>query len=219
MGAWLLRMEQDDDERQRAPTEDIELAGLAADGDSTALRTLLESQRPQLQRFIEMRIDAQLRRRVDASDVLQETFLRAHQKLGDYLERRPMPLRVWLLRTAMDQLRDARIKHLKRQRRAGEREIVLADHSSMVLAEQLATHSTASKEIMRREEMQRVADVIDSMPPGDREILLLRHHEDLKFEEIGSLLEITAVNARKRYARALLKLQRLCTEMGISPKF
>ena len=85
----------------------------------------------------------------------------------------------------------------------------------MVLAEQLATHSTASQEMMRREEMQRVSDVIAAMPSADREILLLRHHDELKFDEIGSLLEITAVSARKRYARALIRLQRMCTDAGI----
>jgi RNA polymerase sigma-70 factor (ECF subfamily) len=188
----------------------------AAEGDSDAFGQLVEEFRDGIRDFAERRIDRQLQKRIDASDVVQQTLVKAHRRIKEFVERRPMPLKVWLLKTAMEQLRDERVKHLKRERRAATREVGLPHQTSIVLARQLATHSTPSEVAMRREQQKTVADTIERMGRADSDVLFLRHIDDLKFDEVGAILEITAAAARKRYARAIVRLRNLCVERGIT---
>lgn len=209
-------MASSDANRQKSSDPDFLLAERAAGGDSTAFDQLVGEHRAALHRFVELRIEAKLRTRVDASDVVQETLVRAYRQLPGYVERRPMPFRLWLLKTAVDLTRDLRIKHLKRLRRSLEREVAWPNQSSMLLAQNLSRQKSPSALAIQKEQLQAVAALICGMRERDREVLVLRHIEDLKFEEIGSILELTTVTARKRYARALLRLQELCSEHGIS---
>src|SRR2546423_8466329 len=110
---------------------------LAQAGDRAAFEELFARYRPDLLRFLDWRLDARLRRRLDASDVVQETQLEAFQRLADYLARRPMPFRLWLRKTAYERLLKARRRHLEAAQRAVDREVVLPEQSSLVLAKQL----------------------------------------------------------------------------------
>src|SRR5438552_2320675 len=87
-------------------------------GDRQAFEQLLARHRPQLRQFIAQRLDPQLRARVDPSDVVQETQLEVHRRLDDYLERRPMPFRLWLRKTAYERLLMLRRQHIESRRRA-----------------------------------------------------------------------------------------------------
>ena len=93
-----------------------------------------------------------MRGRVDPSDIVQETHLEAYQRLADYLERRPMPFRLWLRKTAYERLLKVQRHHMKTARRTVSREVPLPEHSSILLADQLlASGPTPSQEIAKGE--------------------------------------------------------------------
>ncbi|MEM9659257.1 MAG: sigma-70 family RNA polymerase sigma factor, partial [Planctomycetota bacterium] len=157
-----------------------------------------------------------LRARVGASDIVQESMIEAQRRLSDFDDRRPMPFRVWVLKLAAERLAQARIKHLVRQRRAAGREVRLPERSSMALAAHLAEHSTPSEHVMRMERNKAVAEQIGCLKESHREILVLRHMDELNYEEIGAMLEISAATARQRYVRALMRLRSLCAAAGLT---
>lgn len=185
-------------------------------GDSRAFEELFARYRPYLLRVITLRLDPKLRPRVDPSDVVQETHLEVFRRLGEFLERRPMPFRVWLRKTACERLLKLREHHVDAAKRSLKREVPLPDRSSLLLAQQLlAVGSTPSQQLSRREIARRVNEALVQLPEDDREILLMRNFEGLSYEEVGSALDITPAAARKRYGRALLRLQELLAENGL----
>jgi RNA polymerase sigma-70 factor (ECF subfamily) len=106
-------------------------------GDDRAFDRLFAWHRQDLLAFVELRLDRKLRTRVDPSDVIQEAQLEAVRKLGDYLQRRPMPFRLWLRKTTCERPLMIHRRHLKAASRAIERGVPLPDHSSLGLARQL----------------------------------------------------------------------------------
>src|SRR5262249_23339149 len=81
-------------------------------GDRAAFERLFAQSRAGLRQFVELRLDARLRPRVDPSDVVQETQMEAFCRLGDFLARRPMPFHLWLRKTAYERLLKVRRSHL-----------------------------------------------------------------------------------------------------------
>jgi RNA polymerase sigma-70 factor (ECF subfamily) len=136
--------------------------------------------------------------------------------MDDFLKRRPMPFHLWARRTAHARLLDLR-RHHRRARRSVEREAALPDRSSLLLAcPLLAGGSLPSAQLQAQELAERVSGAVDRLSEADGEILLMRHAEGLPFEEIACLLEIEPAAARKRFGRALLRLQRALSEQGLS---
>lgn len=185
-------------------------------GDRQALDKLLGQHRRDLRAFIDVRLDAGLAVRVDPSDVVQEAMTVAVRRIDDYLARRPMPFRLWLRKTAYERLLDLRKHHQKRARRSVDREESWPERSSLLLAKPLlAAGPTPSQQLLARERAERVSRAVARLSEDDREILLLRHAEDLPFDEIACLLDIEPAAARKRFGRALLRLQTLLSDMGV----
>jgi RNA polymerase sigma-70 factor, ECF subfamily len=185
-------------------------------GDARALGQLLARYRPYLHQVIALRLDPQLRPRVDPSDVVQETELEAFRRLADYLERRPMPFRVWLHKTACERLLNLHQRHVGAARRSLRREVPLPERSSLLLARRLlAGGSTPSQRLSRREVARLVSEALGRLGEADREILLMREFEGLSYEEAGCALGIDPTAARKRYGRALLRLQLLLAASGL----
>jgi RNA polymerase sigma-70 factor (ECF subfamily) len=165
---------------------------------------------------VELRLDPKLRPRVDASDVVQETQLEVFQRLADYLERRPMPFRLWLRKTAYERLEKIRRRHVETSRRTVEREVPLPDRSSLLIAQKiLAEGSTLSQQLSRKELVPRLRRALAQLPEADREVLLLRTVEGLSYKEVGYLIGIEPAAARKRQARALVRLHRILFEGGL----
>lgn len=184
-------------------------------GDPRSLDRLLRRHRPGLRNFIELRLDPRLAARVDPSDVVQETQIAVVRRMEDYLRRRPMPFRLWLRKTASERLRDLHTHH-RRARRTVQREQALPSHSSLLVARPLlAGGPTPSQQLEAREFAQRVARAVAELPEADREVLLLRHAEQMPFEEIAYLLEVEPAAARKRFGRALIRLQKILSERGL----
>ena len=192
------------------------LLGRARRGDAGALPILLGRHRSELRRFVDFHLDPRLAARVDPSDVVQETQMEAARRMDDYLARPPMPFRLWLRKKAYERLLDLRRNHLTRARRSVSREVRWPDSSSLLLARPLlAREPSPSQQAAARELAGRLARAVERLGESDREILLMRHAEDLPFDEIACLLELTPEAARKRFGRALIRLRGVLKEEGL----
>jgi RNA polymerase sigma-70 factor (ECF subfamily) len=188
----------------------------ADSGNRRAFEELFARHRDELRRAVVLRLDVRLRTRVDPSDVVQETQLEAFQRLPAYLERRPMPFRLWLRKTAYERLLKVQRQHLKTAKRAAGREVPLPQESSLLLAEQLlAGGPTPSQQVAKRELARRLRSALGELPTAQREVLLMRNFEGLSYQEVAYILDIDAAAARKRYGRALLQLRQRLLEGGL----
>jgi RNA polymerase sigma-70 factor (ECF subfamily) len=186
-------------------------------GDRAAFERVFDRYRAELHRFIAVRLDGDLRARVDPSDVVQETQLDVLLRLDDFLRRSPMPFRVWLRRTAYERLLALRRQHVGAARRSSRREVALPDRSSLLLAQRLfARTPTASQQAGRRELIQKVRQVVARLPELDREVLFMRNFEELPYEEIADILAIDPAAARKRHGRALVRFHEQLIAQGIT---
>lgn len=184
-------------------------------GHSTALEQLFAQHRDYLHWVLALRMDQNLRSRLDVSDVIQEAHLEALQRIGDYLDRRPMPFRMWLRKTAYECLLRMRRQHVEAKQRAVSREVPLPDRSSVLLAGQ-TMGSTPSQQLINEELAQRVREAMAQLEEDDREVLLMRNYEGLLNHEVAQVLEIKPDAASKRYGRALLRLSKVLSERGLS---
>jgi RNA polymerase sigma-70 factor (ECF subfamily) len=181
-------------------TETRRLLEQAQAGDRAAFELLFARHQDELHQVVAWRLDRRLRARVDPSDVVQDTQLEAFRRFEDFLQRRPMPFRLWLRKTAYQRLQLLRRQHLRTERRAVEREVPLPDRSSVLLAQRLFARDEApSERLDRRELAARVRRALTLLADADREILLMRVLEELSYQEIGCLLDIDAAAARKRH--------------------
>ena len=183
-------------------------------GDRQALERLLARHRPALHEFVSFQLDPAIRGRVDPSDVVQETQMEVVRRMDDFLAQRPMPFHLWLRKKAYERLLNLRRDH-HRGRRSVKREVAWPARSSLLLARSFLDRASPSKEIEARELAQRVAVSVGRLSEADREILLLRHAEQLSFDEIGCLLDIEPATARKRFGRALIRLQKALVDADL----
>src|SRR5262245_27325598 len=198
--------------RQDAHLE--ELLQQAAQGDQAACGRLLERYRPRLQRMIALHLDRRLAARLDSSDIVQEAFADAVQKLPGYLENRPLPFYPWLRQLAWERLLQLHRRHLYAQQRSVAREeprqISLPDESAQELADRLmAPGSTPSAHLRREEIRARVLAALDQLSASDRQLLVLRHLEQLSPREISAVLGVSEAAVYTRHLRALERMRRL----------
>jgi RNA polymerase sigma-70 factor (ECF subfamily) len=126
-----------------------------------------------------------------------------------------MPFRVWLRKTALERLLSLREKHLQAGRRALGRDVPIPGRSSIVLAQQLlSSQLSPSEQLLRGERIRAVRRAIAELSESDRDILLMRNVEGLSYEEVAYSLDIQPAAARKRYGRALIRLQRILLDSG-----
>ena len=189
------------------------LVSQAAEGDSQALSTLLERYRDRLKRMVGLRLDRRLQGRVDASDVVQEALTEAAGRLDKYASDPPMGFFVWLRWLTGEKLLNTHRHHLGTQKRDADQEVSLyrramPEACSVSLAQQLLGQITSPTQAVMRAEMQLlVQDVLNSMDPIDREILVLRNFEQLSTTETAEALGIKRSTASKRYIAALKRLK------------
>lgn len=182
-------------------------------GDRTALDGLLERYRERMRRFLDLRMDGKLRGRVDPSDIIQEAQIEMARRIDDYLNRTPMPFHVWVCKTSYENLLRLRRQHVEAARRSVEREAVLSQESSVMLAgKMLAGTNTPSQQLIREELVKRVQDAMGELSEVDREILLLRTFEGLSNVEVAQVLDLQPEAASKRYGRALIRLRQVLAE-------
>ena len=195
-------------------TEIEELVLRAVEGDPVALDRVLGHYRSRLRRMVAIRMDQRLASRVDPSDVVQETLAEAARKLPRYVEERRLPFYPWLRELAWEHLVRLHREHVKAGRRTILREDAfepgLSQESVMELANQVAAKGTSpSGQALREEARQRVRDALTRLRPQDREILVMRHLEQLKVEEIAAILGISKNAVMMRRLRAFERLRQL----------
>lgn len=192
---------------------EADLIGRATAGEEAALAELFERHRGRLRQMVRLRLDPRLQGRVDPSDVLQDAYLDLSRKLRDLTVRPELPFFLWLRLVVGERLLRVHRHHLGTAMRDAGREIslqrgALPGASSTSLAAQLLGRVTSASRIAARAEMQRLLqEAINSMDAIDREVIALRHFEDLSNEEAALVLGLTKAAASKRYVRAMLRLK------------
>jgi RNA polymerase sigma-70 factor (ECF subfamily) len=192
------------------------LLNLAAQGDASAATALLTRHRDRLRRMVQLRIDRRLASRLDPSDIVQDALIEAHKRLANYAQKREIPFYPWLRSLAWEKLIEMKRRHLIAQRRSVTREATgldLSGDSQMILVDRLAAATAApSEELIRQEINARIEHSIGNLPERDREVIILRHLEELSFVEIGAVLGLSQDAVHSRYRRAIQRLHRALHE-------
>jgi RNA polymerase sigma-70 factor, ECF subfamily len=192
---------------------DDQLLDAARDGEEEALAVLVDRHRDRLERMVRLRMDRRLQGRVDSADIVQDAYLTARSKFAKYLAESQLPFFLWLRLEVGQKLVDAHRFHLGTQMRDVGQEVslhrgALPQVTSQCLAEQLLGKlTTASRAAMRAELQLRVQEALNSMDSNDREVLILRHFEELSNAETAQVLGIKPSAAVNRYVRALKRLK------------
>jgi RNA polymerase sigma-70 factor (ECF subfamily) len=191
----------------------------AADGDGEGWGALLTRHEGRLRRMVAFRLHPRLHGRIDPDDVVQEVYLAASEHLADYLRQPTMPFFLWLRGIAGNRLMELHRRHLGTPMRDARREVSLyrgpmPGATSAALAARLMGQDTRPSEAaVRAETKLRLQDALNAMDPIDREILALRHVEQLTSAEAAQSLGIQERAAAKRHLRALKRLKEILEEM------
>lgn len=185
----------------------------AGAGDNAAVDQLLDQHRAPLRRLIEARLDPAIAPRVDASDVVQNVLLDASRRISEFLRDNKMPFHLWLRQLAKDRMIDAYRQHHAAECRSVKREERIdraspSGLSSYALAARLCDPElTPAAALIRQELQQRMQSVLDRLEETDRELLIMRHVEQLSNSDIALTLGITPPAAGMRYLRILRRLR------------
>ena len=168
--------------------------------------------------MIGLRMDPALRRRLDASDIVQDVLVEAHRRLADYLQAAGMPFQLWLRHLARDRMIDAHRRHRTASQRSVDRELPPApanfdDKSAFDLAALAVDRELTPAAAATHHELEsRFQAAIETLEEVDREIVLMRHFEQLTNQETARALELTEAAAGMRYLRAMRRLRALLQE-------
>jgi len=201
------------------PSEVTDLLRRAAGGDGPACDALFARYRDRLKRMVHLRLSRRLQGRVDDSDVLQEAYLEAARKLPEYAADPKLPVFLWLRHLTGLKLSEVHRRHLGTQLRDADREVTLhrgglpeADSASLA-AQLLGTITTPSEAAVKAERRLLVQEALNSMDPLDREVLALKHFEQLSTTEIAEVLGLSKAGAGSRYLRAIKRLREVLSRM------
>lgn len=179
-------------------------------GDSNALGALFELHRQGIERLVRLRFDVRLAARSSPEDVLQETYLDAARQVHRYLQEPRVPFCIWLRGLARERLFNIARDNLKAQCRAAAQEVRLPERPSALLGMLLcADGSSPSQSLSRREVQDRVQFALTRLEEIDREVILMRHFENLSNTEVARALGLSESGATMRYVRALCRLREI----------
>jgi RNA polymerase sigma-70 factor (ECF subfamily) len=188
-------------------------------GDKEALNELFTRHRARLRRMVELRLDRRLQARIDASDVIQEAYLEVVTRLNEYLSEPKYPLFLWLRLIVGERLLKLHRHHLGTQMRDAGLEVSIyrgalpAASSAALAAQLLGKHTSPTQAAVRAERMMRLQEALNTLDPMDREVLSLRHFEEMSLAETALSLGIEEPAAAKRYIRALKRLKAILANM------
>jgi RNA polymerase sigma-70 factor (ECF subfamily) len=187
-------------------------------GDRQALAEAFSMHRERLWRTVHFRLDHRLQGRVDPDDVLQEAYLAAADRIGHFTGDSSASLYIWLRLIVTQTMIDVHRRHLGAQMRDADREVSIRQGgplqtTSSCLAIQLSGRLTSpSQAAIREERSQQLEKVLEQMDPIDREVLALRHFEELSNSEVAEVLDIQQKAASIRYVRALRRLKAVLSQ-------
>jgi RNA polymerase sigma-70 factor (ECF subfamily) len=208
------------DVTKMADTDEVtDLLRRAAAGEEGALRELFSRYRDRLKRMVQLRLSRRLSGRVDDSDVIQEASLDAARRLDEYVREPVLPFFLWLRQLTALKLAEVHRRHLGTQLRDADREVTLhrgglplADSVSLA-AQLLGTLTTPSQAAIKAETRLLVQEALNGMDPIDREVLALKHFEQLSTTEIAAVLGLSKAGAGSRYLRAIKRLREILTQI------
>ena len=201
------------------PLKTEQLLAQATAGDGAAWGSLLTAEQERLIRMVAFRMDLRLRGRIDAADVVQEAFVQASAHREDFFRAPEMPLFLWLRKIVSNKLFELHRHHLGTHMRDANRDRPLAapqnwDDTAEALWLHLSGHLTSpSAAAVKSEARIRLAEALDRMDATDREVLMLRHFEQLTNAEAARVVGIEERAAGKRYLRALARLREILSEL------
>lgn len=200
---------------EQTASEIIEQLNRAVAGDQQILVGLWDQYRERLLRLIKLRMDRRMQGRIDAEDVLQEAFVDVAARVAEYVADPSMPFYLWLRYLTGQRLQLMHRHHLGTMMRDAGREVSLhrgpmPQATSISLAAQLMGRFTSVTQAVQRAEMQvLLQEAINSMDELDREILALRHFEELSNVETAQVLGIKKSTASSRHLRAIKRLKEI----------
>jgi len=195
------------------PPEMESLLARAATGDGAAWGTLLALHQERLQCGLAFRVDPRLRGRLDAADVIQEAFIVATARRTDFFAQSAQPLFLWLRWVVRNTLLELQRLHLGTQKRDAAREASPRDSRDLLVAQLTGGMTGPATAAGRAEATARVTEALGRMGPTDREVLALRHFEQLSNAEAAHVLGIRERAAAKRYVRALERMRDVLSDM------
>jgi len=197
----------------RPPGTDTDLARRLEGGDLHALAEAFDLHRQRLRCLVRFRLADRLRGRIDPDDVLQDAYLAAAQRIAHFgRTETPSPF-IWLRMIVIQTLADLHRRHLGAKMRDGGREIAVPDGADATSASMVITlmgHFTSPiHAAARAERAELVRQAVEAMDSIDREVLALRHFEELTNQETAEVLGIQTKAASIRYVRALRRLKEI----------
>lgn len=184
-----------------------------AAGDQDALADVFLHYRSRLRRLILLRLDRRLQGRIDPSDVLQEAYVEIAGRAAAYAADPRIPLFLWLRLETGQKLLELHRRHLGAKMRNAALEVSLhrgpmpQANSASLAAQLMGRLTSASNAAIRAEMRLRLQDVLNGMELLDREVLALRHFEELNNTETAQVLGLSKSAASNRYIRALRRLK------------
>jgi RNA polymerase sigma-70 factor (ECF subfamily) len=204
--------------------------GRPSKSNDQILGELFTLYRERLWRMLCIRLDRRLASRVSPDDVLQETYLDVARRIGEFLNDPAVPFYVWLRFLTIQRMLMIQRAHLGAQRRDVSLEVSMPQGgknasprmpvaSSESMAGQFVSKLTSPSQAAIRHELQaRLRAALEEMDPLDREVLALRHFEELGNNEVAHVLGISKDAASKRHVRALKRLKDILADpSGILP--
>lgn len=164
--------------------------------------TMFSELRPEIKRMIERHLDARIRRRVDASDIVQSTFIDASKRVERYLNEQPMPVRQWLFYLAKMKAFETNHHHLLAKKRDARRE-----NNGSALQGVHSDQSSPSQCFQKKENTRRLGGALNRLPYRYRLVIELRHFQALNNKEVSSYLDVSEKASSKLYMRAIEKLR------------
>ena len=184
------------------------------EGQQDAVEELLGRHRDSLRRMIAIRLDQRIMQRLDVSDVVQDVLIEANRRLVDYVNNPSIPFHLWIRQIAKDRIIDAHRRHRLSAKRSIDREQPMGggqnqpDQSTMELANQFRDAAlTPAAAATQRELARHIEMAIQHLRDGDREVILMRHYEQLNNQEIAQALGLSEPAASMRYLRAVKRLR------------
>ncbi|MDG3008410.1 sigma-70 family RNA polymerase sigma factor [Paludisphaera mucosa] len=197
------------------PGQIPELVARAAAGDREAIVELLDRYRSRLRRMVALRLDPRLRGRIDASDVIQEGYLDAMRRLEEFIRDPSVPFYIWLRFLVGQRVQEQHRRHLGAPGRDVGREVSIyrsampGASTGLLAARLLGKLTSPSQAAQKAERKVRLQEALNRMDPLDREILVLRHYEQMTNGDVAAALGLESSAASKRYTRALTRLKEI----------
>lgn len=178
-------------------------------GDMAALGKLLEEHRPRLVAMVRRRMDPRLTQRVDPEEIVSEAYFIARRRHAEFTDDGSITPYAWLYRIVRDCLIEAWRRETRDKRDLGRDQPFAAESSAQLALSLMHTGTSPSHALARKEMVERMQKTLDLLTERDREVLSMRHYDQLSHREAADVLGISETAATVRYVRALERLRKL----------